>query len=75
MSDIQSPTHSLQEARFRQKRIGKALSQMYADMGSEEPPEDFLDLLKQADRGQMASHTASQPFPSTMQHSRPSSSP
>jgi hypothetical protein len=41
--------HSLQDARLRQKRIGKALSQVYAAMVSEEPPQAFLDLLAQAD--------------------------
>jgi hypothetical protein len=44
--------HSLQDARLRQKRIGKALSQVYAAMVSEEPPQAFLELLAQADRVQ-----------------------
>lgn len=74
MSDIPSPTHSLQEARFRQKSIGRALSQAYAGVTSEAPPEDFLDLLATGDRGQLASSTPRLAFPSTMQLSRPSSS-
>lgn len=53
MSYTPGPTHSLQEARLRQKRIGKALSQVYAAMVSEEPPQDFLELLAQAERVQL----------------------
>ncbi len=50
MSYTPGPIHSPQEARLRQKRIGKALSQVYAAMVSEEPPQAFLELLAQADR-------------------------
>lgn len=53
MSYTPGPTHSLQEARLRQKRIGKVLSQVYAAMVSEEPPQDFLELLAQAERVQL----------------------
>lgn len=53
MSYTPGPTHSLQEARLRQKRIGKALSQVYAAIVSEEPPQDFLELLAQAERVQL----------------------
>jgi hypothetical protein len=75
MSDIQSPTPSLQEARFRQKRIGNALSQVYAGRTSEEPPEDLLDLLAQEHRAQRATFNSSRvAVRSTMQHSRRSSS-
>jgi hypothetical protein len=52
MSYTPGPVHSLQDARLRQKRIGKALSQVYAAMVSEEPPQAFLELLAQADRVQ-----------------------
>lgn len=52
MSEIPSPTHSLQEARFRQKRIGRALGELYAGVTSEQPSEDLLCLLAQADRAQ-----------------------
>ena len=52
MSYTPGPVHSPQEARLRQKRIGKALSQVYAAMVSEEPPQAFLELLEQADRVQ-----------------------
>jgi hypothetical protein len=73
MSDIPGPTHSLQEARFRQRRIGKALGQVYAGLTNEGAPEDFLDLLALAD---LAQAQRQQPlFPSTTQLSRPSSSP
>ena len=50
MSYTPGPIHSPQEARLRQKRIGKALSQVYAAMVSEEPPQALLELLAQADR-------------------------
>jgi hypothetical protein len=49
MSDNPCPTPSLQEARFRQRCIGKAMSQLYAGLTSEELPEDLLSLLAAAD--------------------------
>jgi hypothetical protein len=49
MSDNPGPTPSLQDARFRHRRIGKAMSQLYAGLTSEELQEDLLSLLAEAD--------------------------
>jgi len=40
---------TLQEARFRQKRIGTAMGQLYAGLTGEDPPGELLDLPAQAD--------------------------
>lgn len=75
MSPTPKPAHSLKEARFRQRRIGQALGLAYAEFVSEATPEDFLDLLAQADLIQPESWRPDLPSPSTMQHSRRNSSP
>ncbi len=60
MSYTPGPTPSLQEARFRQRCIGKAMSQLSARLTSEEPPEELLSLLALADVRQQARQGPSQ---------------
>lgn len=76
MSYTPGPTPSLQEARFRQRRIGKAMSQLYARLTSEEPPEELVSLLAQADLRQQTRPRPSQmALRQTRQPSSPSWSP
>ena len=42
---------ALDEARLRQQAIGAQLRQMFEEVLSEPVPEEFLDLLRQADSG------------------------
>ena len=50
MSEALSPTHTLLEARHRQKQIGKGLGRLYESLISENLPPGFLELLAQADQ-------------------------
>jgi hypothetical protein len=45
------PPLALDEARLRQQAIGAQLRQMFEAVLSEPVPEEFLDLLRQADSG------------------------
>ena len=40
---------NLEEARLRQQAIGVKLRQMFDDVVNEPVPDDFLDILRQAD--------------------------
>ncbi len=45
----QVATPALDEARLRQQAIGQKLRQMFDEIVSEPVPDDFLDILRQAD--------------------------
>jgi hypothetical protein len=45
------PTLAMDEARLRQQAIGAQLRQMFEDVVNEPVPDEFLELLKRADRG------------------------
>ena len=42
--------HSLDEARLRQQAIGVKLRQMFDQVVNEPVPDEFLDILRRADR-------------------------
>jgi hypothetical protein len=42
---------ALDEARLRQQAIGAKLRQMFEDVVNEPVPDEFLDILRRADRG------------------------
>ncbi len=42
---------ALDEARLRQQAIGAKLRQIFEDVVNEPVPEEFLDILRRADRG------------------------
>jgi hypothetical protein len=42
---------AVDEARLRQQAIGVRLRQMFDDVVKEPVPDDFLDILRRADRG------------------------
>ncbi|QUD90826.1 anti-sigma T factor NepR [Phenylobacterium montanum] len=44
-----APTPSLDEARLRQQAIGVKLRQMFDEVVNEPVPEEFLEILRQAD--------------------------
>ena len=45
----QIATPALDEARLRQQAIGQKLRQMFDEVVNEPVPDDFLDILRQAD--------------------------
>ncbi len=48
--DRRKPSESnVEEARLRQQAIGVKLRQMFDDVVNEPVPDDFLDILRQAD--------------------------
>lgn len=44
------PEPSLDEARLRQQALGAKLRQMFNDVVNEPVPDDFLEILRKADR-------------------------
>jgi hypothetical protein len=44
------PSAALDEARLRQQAIGVRLRQMFDEVVSEPVPDEFLDILRQADK-------------------------
>jgi hypothetical protein len=44
-----APTPSLDEARLRQQAIGVKLRQLFDEVVNEPVPEEFLEILRQAD--------------------------
>lgn len=51
----QSFEPTIEEARLRQQAIGVKLRQMFDEVVNEPIPDDFLDILRQADQKQAAS--------------------
>ena len=49
-------TLALDEARLRQQAIGAQLRQMFVVVVNEPVPDEFLELLKQADSGEPEIH-------------------
>lgn len=50
-SDPRKDAAALDEARLRQQAIGVRLRQMFDDVVKEPVPDDFLEILRRADRG------------------------
>ncbi len=44
---------SLDEARLRQQAIGVKLRQMFDEVVNEPVPDEFLDILRRADKGEV----------------------
>jgi hypothetical protein len=49
MDERRKKTAPLDEARLRQRAIGVKLRQMFDDVVNEPVPDEFLDILRQAD--------------------------
>ncbi|MDP3175374.1 NepR family anti-sigma factor [Phenylobacterium sp.] len=45
-----NPSAALDEARLRQQAIGVRLRQMFDEVVNEQVPDEFLDILRQADK-------------------------
>lgn len=45
-----NPEPTLEEARLRQQALGSKLRQMFNDVVNEPVPDEFLDILRKADR-------------------------
>ena len=50
LKDRNVPHPSLDEARLRQQAIGVKLRQMFDEVVSEPVPDEFLDILRKADK-------------------------
>jgi hypothetical protein len=48
--DRRKASAALDEARLRQQAIGVRLRQMFDDVVNEQVPDEFLDILRQADK-------------------------
>ena len=48
--DRRRPSAALDEARLRQQAIGVRLRQMFDEVVNEQIPDEFLEILRQADR-------------------------
>jgi hypothetical protein len=53
-------TPTPEEARLRQRAIGHKLRQMFEDVVNEPVPEEFLDILRQADERASKSNSGEQ---------------
>jgi len=49
-ADRRKPTAALDEARLRQQAIGVRLRQMFDEVVNEQVPDEFLEILRQADQ-------------------------